>query len=142
MSEYDVDDEEYNSIYENEETQDLINVRELLKSKTLEELLKEDREKIKTKEKEKQWYHGRITRDVAEDIIKKGFVLLFKSLFCIIYQVPLYKHEKNVCTLLEYFERTFVGIMKVGLAGSHSKVSHIAVTKECALFVLMFHKIC
>lgn len=75
MSEYDVDDEEYNSIYENEETQDLINVRELLKSKSLEELLKEDREKIKTKEKEKQWYHGRITRDVAEDIIKKGFVL-------------------------------------------------------------------
>jgi len=72
MSENDIDDEEHDSIYENEETQDLINVRELLKSKSLKELLKEDREKIKVKEKKKQWYHGKITRDVAEDVINKG----------------------------------------------------------------------
>lgn len=72
MTDNDLEDEEYDSIYENQRSQDHINVRELLKSKSLEELLKEDREHIKEREKEKQWYHGRITRDVAEDILRKG----------------------------------------------------------------------
>ncbi|XP_052783890.1 tyrosine-protein kinase HTK16-like isoform X2 [Mya arenaria] len=71
MMENDTDDDQFDSIYANEETTELINVKERLQSYSLEELLKEDREKVKEKEKEKQYYHGRITRDVAEDILKK-----------------------------------------------------------------------
>jgi predicted Holliday junction resolvase-like endonuclease len=72
MSDYYDDDEHGDSIYANDLTSELLNVQELLKSKSLEELLKEDRDNIKEKEKEKQWYHGRIARDVAEEILKKG----------------------------------------------------------------------
>ncbi|XP_060579387.1 tyrosine-protein kinase HTK16-like, partial [Ruditapes philippinarum] len=74
MSDYYDDDEHGDSIYANDLTSELLNVQELLKSKSLEELLKEDRDNIKEKEKEKQWYHGRIARDVAEEILKKGLL--------------------------------------------------------------------
>jgi len=76
---HDTDDEKSDSIYANEETTELINVKESLTTRTLDELLLEDREKVKAKEAEKQWYHGCITRDVAEDILKKGTVLRCKQ---------------------------------------------------------------
>ena len=68
----DSDDEKCDSIYANEETAELMNVSFRLESNSLEDLLKEDQEKIKEREGDKQWYHGRITRDVAEDILRKG----------------------------------------------------------------------
>ncbi|XP_045201645.2 tyrosine-protein kinase HTK16-like [Mercenaria mercenaria] len=73
MDEY-YDDENGDSIYANDLTSELLNVQELLKNNSLDELLKIDRDNIREKEKEKQWYHGRIARDVAEDILKKGLV--------------------------------------------------------------------
>lgn len=68
------EDDQCDSIYANDLTSELFNVKELLKTKSLEELLKEDRDNIREKEKETQWYHGRIARDVAEDILRKGLV--------------------------------------------------------------------
>ncbi|XP_052247537.1 tyrosine-protein kinase HTK16-like [Dreissena polymorpha] len=70
----DSDDEKCDSIYANEETAELMNVSFRLESNSLEDLLKEDQEKIKEREGDKQWYHGRITRDVAEDILRKGLL--------------------------------------------------------------------
>lgn len=75
-----MDPDEEESVYANDETRDIINVSELLKSHQLEELLKENRKEIKDKEIQNEWYHGRIARDAAEEILKKGFVM---SLFFI-----------------------------------------------------------
>ena len=67
-----MDPEEDETVYANDETRDLINVSELLKTHSLEELLQENRKEIKEKEIQNEWFHGRIARDAAEEILKKG----------------------------------------------------------------------
>ena len=52
------DDDQEDSIYANKETEELINVSELLKNKSIDQLLKEDRDLIKHKELHLQWYQG------------------------------------------------------------------------------------
>lgn len=70
------DDDRNDSIYANKETEELINVNELLKNRTIDELLKEDRDAIKHKESHLQWYHGRIAREAAEDVLRNGLAQL------------------------------------------------------------------
>lgn len=69
-----MDPDEEESVYANDETRDLINVGELLKTHSLEELLKENKKEVKEKEIQNEWFHGRIARDAAEEILKKGLV--------------------------------------------------------------------
>ena len=67
-----MDPDEDETVYANDEIRDLINVSELLKTNSLEDLLKENRKEIKEKEIQNEWFHGRIARDAAEEILKKG----------------------------------------------------------------------
>ncbi|KAL4220114.1 hypothetical protein ACF0H5_020525 [Mactra antiquata] len=67
------DDDADSSIYANDSSSNL-RITQLLKTKPLIDLLKEDKENCKQKDSEKLWYHGRITRDVAEDVLKRGLV--------------------------------------------------------------------
>lgn len=78
---HDSDDDQCDSIYANDSTSDLLNIAELLKTKPLTDLLKEDKDKCKVRDREKLWYHGRITRDVAEDVLRRGNVYYDK--FCV-----------------------------------------------------------
>ena len=71
-----MDPEEEESLYANDETRNIINVTELLKTHSLEELLKENKKEIKEKEIQNEWFHGRIARDAAEEILKKGSIAL------------------------------------------------------------------
>ena len=59
-------------VYANDETREIINVSELLKTHSLADLLKENKKEIKDKEIQNEWFHGRIARDAAEEILKKG----------------------------------------------------------------------
>ena len=67
-----MDPEDEETVYANDETRELINVSELLKTHTLEKLLLENGKEIKEKEIQNEWFHGRIARDAAEEILKKG----------------------------------------------------------------------
>ena len=69
------EEEQYDSIYENDDSSERFNIAELLKEKSLDQLLTEDREHIKEAEQEFQWYHGKITRDTAEDALRRGLDL-------------------------------------------------------------------
>ena len=81
-----MDPDEEESVYANDETRDLINVGELLKTHSLEELLKENKKEVKEKEIQNEWFHGRIARDAAEEILKKGSYSMFLSVCTITFQ--------------------------------------------------------
>ncbi|KAK3095299.1 hypothetical protein FSP39_012959 [Pinctada imbricata] len=70
------DDEQFDSVYANDEITDLIglNVRDQLKQSGLSliELLKRDKESCEGKDSDIAWYHHKIPRESAESLLKEG----------------------------------------------------------------------
>lgn len=76
---YGENDEDYDSIYANEDIEHLINVGELLKTKSLDELLKNDQSKTQEIDTKVNWYHGKISRESSESLLKEGDYLYLMS---------------------------------------------------------------
>ncbi|KAJ8310251.1 hypothetical protein KUTeg_012116 [Tegillarca granosa] len=70
------DNDEFDSIYANEDIEHLINVGELLKTKSLDELLKNDQWRTQEIDSKINWYHGKISRESSESLLKEGLAKL------------------------------------------------------------------
>ncbi|XP_060081204.1 tyrosine-protein kinase HTK16-like [Ylistrum balloti] len=69
--EYHNSDEEYDSVYANNAILDIANVSLCLQTETLTSLLEYDEKKTE-KEDGCRWYHGKISREAAESLLKEG----------------------------------------------------------------------
>ncbi|XP_041356716.1 tyrosine-protein kinase HTK16-like [Gigantopelta aegis] len=72
MHEYKVYVDEDETIYANNEIVQLANVNELLKTRSLDELLRQDALDVEKAEENVTWYHGNISRQSAESILKEA----------------------------------------------------------------------
>ena len=76
----DYESDEFDSVYANDEIQDLLgfNVKDQLErsGKSLNELLKTDKQECEKKDCDISWYHHKIPRESAESLLKEGNAFL------------------------------------------------------------------
>ncbi|OWF40712.1 tyrosine-protein kinase HTK16-like [Mizuhopecten yessoensis] len=73
--EYRNSDDEYDSVYANDAILDIANVSICLQKETLTSLLERDKKKTE-KDDRCRWYHGKISREAAESLLKEGLMNL------------------------------------------------------------------
>lgn len=65
-------EEENDTIYANEDITKVANISKLLQNLHIDKLLEHDKKEIERLDENVKWYHKKIPRDTAEQLLKEG----------------------------------------------------------------------
>ena len=69
--------EEADSIYANDDITKVANISKLLQTRNIDQILAQDKTEIDRLDENVKWYHKKIPRDTAEQLLIEGTYILF-----------------------------------------------------------------
>ena len=69
--------EEADTIYANDDITKVANISKLLQTRNIDQILEQDKTEIERLDENVQWYHKKIPRDTAEQLLKEGTYILY-----------------------------------------------------------------